>query len=423
MNVADQSRIDRALESLPRSDFIASDDLGHLVAGRGIPSRAAARVILERLASIGFGRHVLVVGSGSGYLAGLLSRIVAEVVVVERHDEVADIARANLARAGLDNITIVLDEGERGVPDRSPYDLVFCTPELSDTRDLQSQLIDGGHLVCLEGPDPLVPHLVDYERRGDRFPRRELGVVNLRLDSGEMLIDLGFVQEAALEEARAEARRSREPVIAALRKRIEMPEEELYRTLARRFDLKLMSADELLKRVDPDLFPRFSTTFLDNQRIVPIAVEDGTLYVASDNPDVATELLRVMRDYRDVVVRLVTPTDFRRLWSLIDLSRQGHDRLKWTSLPEEKPAGEDLLDNSNRELSHYLVSLYESVLLDAVTARASDIHLERYGDRIRIRIRVDGELHDLTHYQLTPRDHAGLINVIKVRAEINIAER
>ncbi|NBB93495.1 MAG: protein-L-isoaspartate(D-aspartate) O-methyltransferase [Gammaproteobacteria bacterium] len=423
MKAAVGGGIDRALESLHRSDFIASEDLGHLVAGRGIPSRAAARVILEQLASIGFGRHVLVVGSGSGYLPGLLSRFAAEVIVVERQGEIAEIARANLERAGLDNVSIVLDEGERGVPDQSPYDLILCTPALSDTRHLQSQLIDGGHLVCLEGPDPLVPHLVDYERRADRFSRRELGVVNLRLDSGEMMIDLGFVEEAALEEARAEARRSREPVIMALRKRVEMPEDELYRTLARRFDLKLVSADDLLKRLDLALFKRFSKTFLDNQRLLPISAQDGVLQVATDNPDVVTDDVLRVQGFKAAVKLLVTPTDFRRLWQVIDLSARGSEMLRWTEQQPEAKRSDDLLETSERELSHYLVSLYESILLDAVSARASDVHVERYGDRIRIRIRVDGELHDLTHYQLTPRDHAGLVNVIKVRAEINIAER
>ncbi len=97
--------------------------------------------------------------------------------------------------------------------------------------------------------------------------------------------------------------------------------------------------------------------------------------------------------------------------------------LSWSEAPGDRAGNDDLLTQSKNEISHYLVSIYEAILLDAVSANASDIHVERYGERIRIRIRADGELHDLTHYKLTPRDHAGLINVIKVRAEINIAER
>ena len=58
----------------------------------------------------------------------------------------------------------------------------------------------------------------------------------------------------------------------------------------------------------------------------------------------------------------------------------------------------------------------------AVERGASDIHIEQYGERVRIRLRVDGDLHDLPQYQLSPREMKGVINVIKLRAELNIAE-
>jgi type IV pilus assembly protein PilB len=423
MTAGSVDRVAHVLDALPRSHFVASADLAGLVSGRGIPTRRAVASIVEALETIGLGSRILVVGAGSGYLVAVLARLVDEVVVIEHQSELAEICRRNLARAGIDNVTLLLDDGSRGAPDRSPFDLIVCIPRLSDTSELRAQLLDGGHLVCLEGPDPLVPRLVAYARRSDRYSKRELGTVNLSRDSGELMIDLGYVDESALLEAREEAKRRREPVVAVLREQVGLPDESLYRTLAERHGLTLKSADELLSAIDLKLFGRFSTTFLDNQRIVPISSRGRTLYVASDDPDVSTEAIADMRDFGDVVTWLVTPTDFRRLWSVIDLSSRGKDSLSWTQTTEPAETSDDLLRTSERELSHYLVSLYESILLDAVSARASDIHIERYGDRIRIRIRVDGQLHDLTHYQLTPRDHAGLINVIKVRAEINIAER
>ncbi|TNE77279.1 MAG: type II/IV secretion system protein, partial [Gammaproteobacteria bacterium] len=69
------------------------------------------------------------------------------------------------------------------------------------------------------------------------------------------------------------------------------------------------------------------------------------------------------------------------------------------------------------------VSLFEALLLDAVAERASDLHIEQYQKHVRIRLRVDGELRDLPHYDISPAELRGLINVIKLRAELNIAER
>jgi len=161
----------------------------------------------------------------------------------------------------------------------------------------------------------------------------------------------------------------------------------------------------------------------DNQRLVPIRVDDQRLIVATDNPESQTDDIRNMQPYSAVERVLVTPTDFRRLWSNIDITTRGGDVLQWRRGAEPHARIKDLLDSSEREISHHLVSIYEAILLDAVSAGASDIHIERYGERVRIRLRSDGELHDLDYYQLSPAEHAGLINVIKVQAEINIAER
>ncbi|MBX3471908.1 MAG: type II/IV secretion system protein [Planctomycetes bacterium] len=70
-----------------------------------------------------------------------------------------------------------------------------------------------------------------------------------------------------------------------------------------------------------------------------------------------------------------------------------------------------------------LVTLFEAILVDAIAARASDVHLERYGDRVRLRLRVDGDLRDLHHLKIGPAQLVGLVNVIKVQANLDIAER
>jgi len=42
---------------------------------------------------------------------------------------------------------------------------------------------------------------------------------------------------------------------------------------------------------------------------------------------------------------------------------------------------------------------------------------------VRVRLRVDGELRDLHHYQMNEEEYRGLVNVVKLRSELNIAER
>jgi type IV pilus assembly protein PilB len=416
--------IERALTQLPRSNFIASPDLRSMLSGRSIPTTAAVRRILEQLGPIQSNYRVLVIGSGAGYMPALVARLVKTVVVVEREDAIARIAQTNFARCGIENIKMVMGDGENGAADMGPYDLIIAMCFLDQIDRLIAQLAPDGRLFCLEGPERLMPSLVRYQaEENGKVLRVELGMVNFSRDSGEILIDLGYVDEKALYRANEEARRRKTPVINVVREQLHLDDVDFFRNLAKQQGMEFRRADEVLPDVDFSLFHRFSKTFLENQRLLPIRIWQGKLEVVTDNPDADFDDLNRMHDLGVVHPILVTSTDFRRIWSALELTRRSSQMLSWQQEPAAAPRKDDLLESSNREISHYLVSVYEAILLDAVSANASDVHVERYHDRIRIRIRADGELHDLVHYKLTPRDHAGLINVIKVRAEINIAER
>lgn len=415
--------IEAALAAVPRSNFVAVPDLRNLISGRSIPTQAVVRSILERTPEIRPADRVLQIGSGTGYLSAVLATLAAKVVVVERHEAMAAMAEANLERVGIKGIAFLPGQGEDGAEMLGPFERIISLCFLKQLDRLLAQLAPSGSLVCLEGTDRLMPNLLCYTRQNGNIVRNHPGPVNFRRDTGGILVDLGYIDGQGLESARRDAAKRKLPVLTVVAKSLNIDELNLYSSLARQHNLRFASADELLSALDPKLFQRFSTTFMDNQRLIPVCVRNGQLHVATDNPDVPTDDIGRMHDYSETVKILVTPTDFRRLWSSVDLTRRGIQQLEWTEHTEETPDVEDLLDSSSRQFTHYLVSVYEAILLDAVSARASDIHVERYHDRIRIRLRSDGELHDLDHYHLTPRDHAGLINIIKVRAQIDIAER
>ena len=66
--------------------------------------------------------------------------------------------------------------------------------------------------------------------------------------------------------------------------------------------------------------------------------------------------------------------------------------------------------------------LFQAILLDAIAERASDIHLEAYDERVRVRLRVDGDLRDVPHVRLTEGQLLSLVSVAKVRAGMDLAE-
>jgi protein-L-isoaspartate(D-aspartate) O-methyltransferase len=93
--------------------------------------------------------RVLDVGTGSGYHAAVLAALAGHVWSIERHPELSEEAAANLAAAGVRNVTLVVGDGSRGLAEQAPFDAVnvaAAAPE-DALAALESQLAVGGRLV------------------------------------------------------------------------------------------------------------------------------------------------------------------------------------------------------------------------------------------------------------------------------------
>ncbi|MGH3128390.1 MAG: protein-L-isoaspartate O-methyltransferase family protein, partial [Gaiellaceae bacterium] len=96
--------------------------------------------------------RVLDVGTGSGYQAAVLAELAAEVVTIERIQELAETARAALAAAGYQDVEVRVGDGSLGVPERAPFDAIAvaaATPTVP--RALYEQLAEGGRIVVPRG--------------------------------------------------------------------------------------------------------------------------------------------------------------------------------------------------------------------------------------------------------------------------------
>jgi type IV pilus assembly protein PilB len=92
---------------------------------------------------------------------------------------------------------------------------------------------------------------------------------------------------------------------------------------------------------------------------------------------------------------------------------------QWSADPE---ALDDDLLTHDASLMAESVALVESILVEALAARASDIHLENEHEYVRIRIRVDGDLHRLSRRDIDKEQLARMVRVLEVKAGIDIAE-
>lgn len=117
---------------------------------------------------------VLEVGTGSGYQAAILSRLVDKVYTTERIESLATQARQRFRRLGYRNVRVQHSDGSWGWPQFGPFDAIIVTAGAADIpKPLLEQLAVGGRLVMPLG-DRLRQILVSVTRTPTVYERVDL---------------------------------------------------------------------------------------------------------------------------------------------------------------------------------------------------------------------------------------------------------
>jgi protein-L-isoaspartate(D-aspartate) O-methyltransferase len=160
-NVLDQDVLD-LLHVVKREQFVPAAYQNLAFADSEIPlpggeamfnPKVEARILQE----IAVKKHekVLEIGAGSGYMAALLAHKARHVTTVEILPETKALAEANLAKAGVSNVTVELGNGALGWEPGGPYDVVVVSGGLPVLPEaLVKQVKVGGRLAVILGDAP-----------------------------------------------------------------------------------------------------------------------------------------------------------------------------------------------------------------------------------------------------------------------------
>jgi protein-L-isoaspartate(D-aspartate) O-methyltransferase len=171
------------MRNVPREKFVPANliPMAHQDAAQPIGydqtiSQPFTVAYMVEAAQLTGSEKVLEIGTGSGYGAAVLSQLAERVYTVERIEELADAARARLARLGYKNVTAVVADGSKGLAEHQPYDAIIVT---AAARELpaayQDQLADGGRIVIPIGDQYYGQTMYRYTRNGDRWDIDNLG--------------------------------------------------------------------------------------------------------------------------------------------------------------------------------------------------------------------------------------------------------
>lgn len=153
------ARVLDAMAAVPRHEFVSANlqysayDNSPLPIGYGQTiSQPYIVALMTDLLNLGENDKVLEVGTGSGYQAAVLARMVRQVYSMEIISALAMSARRRVRDLGYSNLEVVWGNGFHGLPQYAPFDAILVAAAPTQVPDaLLEQLKPGGRLVIPVG--------------------------------------------------------------------------------------------------------------------------------------------------------------------------------------------------------------------------------------------------------------------------------
>jgi general secretion pathway protein E len=240
---------------------------------------------------------------------------------------------------------------------------------------------------------------------------------------GEILIERGKLDLANLERAlRVQEGGSSERIGSILTRTGFAAERDVIEALASQLNVpvvQLASYPEL-----PVLEERVAVRFIKESKALPLTEDDVQLVLAMVDPadDYVLNALRLATG-REVVAHLAVPSEldaaFERLYGS---GKTSMDQIVGEAQTRDDEGGnEDLQQLKELASEAPIIRLVSLIISHALQARASDIHIEPFENRLIVRYRIDGVMHEV---ESPPRRFsAAVISRIKIMASLDIAER
>ncbi len=278
--------------------------------------------------------------------------------------------------------------------------------------------------------------LIDAIERQSRMPMVRIG---------EALLSLGLITDAQLQEALAQQKTDRSVPLGELLVRMRVvSREDLQVALARKMGYPLVDIDTF--PVEPDALRALPYATALRLAVVPLLVRDGRLIIALDDPvrrRSITEEIEFSAQMKVVPVLAhgqsletvlygayekigaITPEARPFEDASVPINFDLHDTDKLVESLEKEGLERSNLDADKpiEQSDNSLVRLLNNMIIEAHTDGVSDIHIESYPGRekIRVRFRKDGQMR--TYLELPSNYRSALIARVKIMCDLDIAER
>ncbi|WP_419912293.1 protein-L-isoaspartate(D-aspartate) O-methyltransferase [Hoeflea sp.] len=176
------NRLVAAVEQTPRNLFTPPAYLDLAYSARSIPIECGeymegADLSLRLLhhMELEAGQRVLEVGTGSGFTAAVMSRIVERVVTIDRYRTLSQLAAQRFSRLGFSNIVVEVGDGQERTLQEGTFDRILVSAAFQEMpRSFAERLVSGGKMIAAIGEADQPQTVVRLTKIGSRFEKEDL---------------------------------------------------------------------------------------------------------------------------------------------------------------------------------------------------------------------------------------------------------
>ena len=251
--------------------------------------------------------------------------------------------------------------------------------------------------------------------------------MNIDADLLQFYLYKKLIRKKDAETILAESERLHIPVREYLLAKEYVTEATELEALAEYYCMPYVEVDML--EIDKSLFERFSLDYMKRNKFLPVSIDkNGVLLLAVGKPldfCAMTAVSAVFCCPIDVV--LTPPVQIDRYIdsisavistsaALSDLNTESDDKLF-----ADIKSGDEGIASADDVVNNPAVRLVDSIIKEAIPYRASDIHIEPFEKKVRVRYRIDGDLQERASFPIEA--YSAICARIKIMSGLNIAER
>jgi type II secretion system protein E len=242
---------------------------------------------------------------------------------------------------------------------------------------------------------------------------------------GQLLVQKGLITISQLDRSLKEQKKTGGLLGTILVRLGYIETDRLFAVLSDQFDTEYVKLKKV--SIPHSTIEQIPARFATHYKLLPIKFEDNTITVAMANPlDLHTldDLKLLLK--KDVKTVLSSEDDIvEAIKKYYGVGAETIEKIT-PEAPRGKPAGmqsqvaEDIVKSAE---DASIIKFVNQILLEAYRDRATDIHIEPYGDELKIRYRIDGILYDTKVPPNIKSFQPAIISRIKIMSNLDIAER